>query len=395
MPSTPLQEIKERIRKLQEAMINSEIDAALIVQRVDLFYFSGTGQDGHLFIPAPGEPQLLIRKSYERAVDDSPLKEVLPVKSFSNLKNHVLHSSSRKIKKIGMELDLLPVNNYRAYQSLFQETEIVDISPLVREIRMIKSPYELEFMLQAARLNDQMFAGVSQYLEEGITEVELAGRIESFYRKHGHQGIVRVRSFNSEVFYGHVMSGANLAVPSCSVGPTGGMGINASMPQGAGLRTIGRNEPVQIDYVAVVNGYIIDQARTFYLGDPAPEFLKIHQCALKVQDSLAQMGGPGVECESMYDAALEVVAEAGLSDGFMGHPQPVPFVGHGIGLELDELPVIGRKSPHILQTGMVIALEPKFIVPGKGLAGIENSFLVTETGLKKLTLFDDEIQIVS
>ena len=84
-----------------------------------------------------------------------------------------------------------------------------------------------------------------------------------------------------------------------------------------------------------------------------------------------------------------------MEEGFLGYPQPVPFVGHGVGLELDELPVVGRKSPYVLQSGMVITLEPKFFFPGKGMAGIKNSFLVTEEGLKKLTLFDDTVQILS
>jgi len=392
--STPLREIECRIEALQAKMAQNGFDGALIVQRADLFYFSGTGQDGHVFVPTEGRPLLMVRRDYDRARQDSPLEQVLPTGALSDVKNAVLASRPRAMKSLGMELDVLPVNNYRIYQDLFQGVEIEDVSPLIREVRMIKSPYELDLIRQAAKMNDAMFGHVKDVLREGITEMEFAGSLEAFYRKHGHQGYVRVRSFNQEAFYGHVMSGSNLAVPSCSLGPTGGSGPNASMPQGAGFKKIGRHEPVQVDYVGVVGGYMVDQARTFFLGEPPDKFLRIHSVALSVQNALVEQARPGIRAEELYNTAIRIVGEAGLTNGFMGFPQPVPFVGHGIGLELDELPLLGRKSPHVLHPGMVIALEPKFILPGEGLAGIENSFAVTETGLEKLTKFDDAIQVL-
>ncbi len=394
MPSTPLTEIMRRITGLQNAMAQAGFDGALMVQRADLFYFSGTGQDAHLFVPVEGKPVPLVRKSFERAVEDSPLEQVLPVKSLSDLKNVVESAVSFPLARLGMELDILPVNNYRIYESLFRNASIEDVSPLAKQVRMIKSAYELDFMRQAARLNDLMFSRVPEWVREGMREVELAGLIEAFYRRNGHQGFVRVRSFNSEVFYGHIMSGANLAVPSCSVGPTGGPGINASMPQGVGTKAIGAHEPIQIDYVCVINGYMVDQARTFYIGKAPEKFSRIHGTALEVQNRLAEMGKAGTPAELLYDTAMEMAEAAGLSEGFLGYPLAVPFVGHGVGLELDELPVIGKRSPHILQEGMVVALEPKFIVPREGLGGIENTFVVTTAGMEKLTMFDDAICVV-
>lgn len=394
MHSTPLEEIHRRIKNFQSAMADNGLDAALIVQRVDLFYFSGTGQDAHLFVPAEGSPLLLVRKSFERAVQDSPLAHVVAVKSLSGLKKSIEREYSGPLKRLGMELDILPVNNYMLYSKLFPNAVINDVSSLIRETRMVKSEHELQLIRQAALMNDALFSAVGEILKEGMSEIEFAGLLEAQYRKNGHQGFVRVRSFNSEVFYGHIMSGANLAVPSCSVGPTGGPGLNPTMPQGAGSKIIKRHEPVQIDYVGVVGGYMVDQARTFFIGEPPEKFLKIHATALAIQEALISQGRAGTKAEKLYDIAMNIAAEARLTEGFMGYPQPVTFVGHGIGLELDELPVIGRKSPHVLKEGMVIALEPKFILPGEGLAGIENSFVVTERGLDKLTNFDDAIQVL-
>ncbi len=323
---------------------------------------------------------------------DSPLQHISEVKSFSQLKQSI-NGTGHGIKKLGMELDVLPVNNFRIYQELFPGTEIEDVSPLIKINRMVKSPYELAIMKRAAELNTRMFSFVLEVLKEGMTEMELSAHLEAFYRQNGHQGYVRVRSFNQEVFYGHVMSGSNLAVPSCSVGPTGGPGTNASMPQGAGLKRIGRHEPVSIDYVGNVDGYMVDQARTFYVGEPPEKFVRAHNVAIAIQEAVVKRGLPGVAAEELYDIALEMAKEAELLEGFQGYP-PVPFLGHGVGLELDEFPIIGRKSPHILQENMVVAIEPKFIFPGEGLAGIENTFVVTASGLERITHFDDSIQIV-
>ena len=243
-------------------------------------------------------------------------------------------------------------------------------------------------------MNDALFGSVKDMLVEGMSELELSALLEAEYRRNGHQGIVRVRAFNQEVFYGHLMSGSNLAVPSCSVGPTGGPGTNASLPHGAGTKTIQRHEPVQIDYVGIVKGYVVDQARTYYIGEPPEEFLSIHEKALQIQQAIADRGVPGTRAEDLFDIAMNIAEDADLKEGFLGYPDPVPFVGHGVGLELDEFPVVGRKSPHVLEERMVMALEPKFIVPGRGLAGIENTFVVTSRGLEKLTHFDDAIQVL-
>ncbi|MEW6533370.1 MAG: Xaa-Pro peptidase family protein [Thermodesulfobacteriota bacterium] len=395
MPPIARDEIDRRIKKFQAAMPAEGLDGALIVNHADLFYLSGTAQDAHLFVPIEGLPVLMVRRSFERAAEDSPLENVVPVKSLSELGTIVKDSASMTLRTLGMELDILPVNNFRIYEGLFPESEFRDVSPLIRALRQVKSPYEIALLRKAARINDALFAKARELLREGMTELEFAGLLEAEYRKGGHQGYVRSRQFNSEVFYGHLMSGVNLAVPSCSVGPTGGRGASPAYPQGASLKVIGRNEPVQVDYVAAVEGYMVDQARTYYIGEPPTKLARFHDLALEIQAAIGQRGGPGVKAEELYDLALDMARQAGQEDYFMGWPQPVPFVGHGVGLELDELPVIGKRSSTVLEPGMVMAIEPKFVFPGEGLAGVENTFLVTDKGLERLTLFDDAIQVVS
>jgi len=393
-PVTPSEELQRRIAALQSALAGTKLDAALIVQRADLFYFSGTGQDAHLLVPAEGEPCLIVRKSMERATVDSTLEQILEIKSLSDLKKIVRSACDSHLRSIGMELDVLPVNNYQQYRRLFPQIEIRDASPLIREIRMIKSAYELNLIREAARINDTMFGYVRSVLRPGMTELEFSGLIEAFLRARGHQGICRTRAFNQEIFYGHIMSGVSLAIPTCSLGPTGGPGPNPSYPQGAGMKVIGRNEPIQVDYLCVKNGYMVDQARTFFLGEVPKKFREVHEIALEIQNALAVKGVPGTRADRLYRIAARAAEDAGLSSGFMGYPQSVPFVGHGIGIEVDEWPVVGKNSPHVLREGMALALEPKFVLPWEGVAGIENTFVVTSAGLEKLTLFDDGIQVI-
>lgn len=394
MPPTPLQEIEQRIEKLQSAMAENGLNGALIVERADLFYFSGTGQDAHLFVPVDGKPMLMVRRSFERAIQDCPLEDVFPVTRFADLKDAVLSRFPGTLSSLGMELDVLPVNNYRVYERLFPDAAIVDASPLIKSVRMIKSPYEVDLIREAARMSDGMFSQVKHLLTDGITELEFASRVEAVQHSQGHQGYVRVRAFNREASTSHVMSGSNLAAPSCSPGPTGGMGPNASFPYGAGHKIINKHEPVQIDNAAVAGGYIIDQSRTFSVGRLSDKLLRIHDTAVNIQETIVKLATPGIEAEKLYNTALKMADDAGLGDFFMGWGQPVPFVGHGIGIELDELPVIGKKSKAILMEGMVLAIEPKFILPGEGLSGIENSYLITSNGAERLTLFDDAIEIV-
>jgi Xaa-Pro aminopeptidase len=394
MPSFPKEETNQRISHLRAKLAQGGHDAALLVQDADLYYFSGTAQDCHLLIPAADDPVLMVRKDLSRANDESSLSDIRPVSGYSDIEKIVTSTLGGRAFSLGMELDVLPANNYFRYQKLFPKASIGDISTGIKEIRMIKSALELSIIRRAAQMNDTMFGLVKDILREGMSEMEFSGLLEAQYRRLGHQGTVRVRAFNNQVFYGHVMSGTNLAVPSCSVGPTGGPGPNPSMPHGAGHKKISRNEPIQIDYVGVVEGYMVDQARTFYLGKASKKLSRIHEKALEIQDTIASEGKPGAKAEDLYNIAMEMAEKAGFSRGFLGFPQPVPFVGHGVGLELDEFPVIGRKSPHVLEQGMVIALEPKFIAPGEGLAGIENTYVVSDSGMEKLTRFDDQIQVL-
>ncbi len=389
---TPKSEIHRRLEKLKILMMESGIEAALIVQNTDLFYFAGTVQQSWLFVPSGGEPVLLARKDSDRASAESPLDRVAFLSTSKELPGALKEFGCTIPEKLGMELDVLPVNLFRGYRKIFPNTDIVDISPLIRSARAVKSEYEIGRMRTSARLADEVFATVKNHLREGISEVAFAGKIEAEARERGHQGIVRMRMWGGELFYGHIMSGAAAAVPSFLASPTGGEGVSTAISQGAGFKRIRANEPVLVDYVFARDGYITDQARIFCLGNIAPELQKAHRLMLELQDLLKKRTTAGSRGDEIYEECLEFTRSRGVYDYFMGvGDQRIKFVGHGVGLELDEYPFIAKGQKLPLEEGMTLALEPKLVFPGKGVVGIENTHVVTGDGLEQLGTFEEEI----
>ena len=393
--NVPSSELKDRIAALQARLAKNEVDAALILQTTDLFYFSGTTQQGQLYVPVEAEPILMVRKSYDRARAESNMDIVEPIASLSQIPPVLKNHACRAPRRLGMELDILPVNLFKKYSTLFDGVDIVDISHDIRMVRSVKSPFEIECMARAATLADQVASFVKEDLREGITEVELAGSIEAKARKLGHQGMVRMRLWGSEMFYGHLMSGAAAAVPSALSSPTGGAAMCPAFSQGPGFKTIQRHEPILFDYVFAYKGYLADHTRIFSLGDLPDDLLSAHQVMLNLQSQLKETMLPGVPVGEVYDMALSFVASSGMGDYFMGaEKQRIRFIGHGIGLELDEYPFIAQGQQMPLKAGMVIALEPKLVFPETGVVGVENTHLLTEKGLKRLTHYPDEIEIL-
>ncbi len=392
---TPLNELETRCASLQQHMREKDIDGALIVQNVDLFYFSGTCQQARLYVPAEGEPVLMVRKDVERARAESALSRVVAFSSQKEIPAILKQHGMAMPGKIGMELDVLPANQYLSFSRLFESPEIVDISTDIRMIRAVKSPYEIEIIRKAARLSDHLAEFVPSVLTEGITEIELAGRIEAEARKWGHQGITRMRMFGAELFYGHVMAGAAAATPSYLASPTGGIGVNPAIAQGPSMRPIGRHEPVLVDLVFAIDGYMSDHTRIFAIGDPPDELAAAHNAMLDIQSAVKTAAKPGVAAGDLYDLAVSKAEAHGLGPYFMGAgEQRIRFVGHGIGLEIDEFPFLAKGQDLALKAGMIIALEPKAILPGKGVVGVENTHVVTEAGLEQLGTIREDIVVV-
>ncbi|MBW2429935.1 MAG: aminopeptidase P family protein [Deltaproteobacteria bacterium] len=393
--NTPKTELEQRSGNLKNHLRKNDIDAALILQRVDLFYYSGTFQQACLYIPADGEPILMVNKNTERARAESHIKTIEHLDSPRQIPDIIKAKGYDRPATLGLELDVLPTNLFFTYRKLFSGSEITDLSLPIRLQRAVKSSYELDIMRKAAELSDQVASRLPDLLQEGLTELELAGLIEAEARRLGHQGVTRMRLWGSEMFYGHLLSGPAGAVPSYLSSPTGGTGASPAVAQGPGYRTIQRHEPVMLDYIFAFNGYLSDHARIYSLGALPQELMQAHAAMLEVQQMIKKIAQPGITSGEIYDQALAKTRELGYADHFMGAgSERVRFVGHGIGLEVDEFPFLAAGQKLELQADMTIALEPKLIFPGQGVVGIENTHVVTEDGLEQFGKFPDEIVII-
>ncbi|MGD9732360.1 MAG: M24 family metallopeptidase [Desulfamplus sp.] len=393
--ATPKQEIDNRIDNLQNVLTKNDISGALILQKSDFFYLSGTLQQGWLYVPAQGKPLLMIFKDYERAKSESPIELVVSIISPKEIPALLKDMGYPTPLNIGMELDVVPTNLYFQYKNIFKNREIKDISTEIRLVRAVKSAYEINLMEQAAAMADKVTAKVPELLEAGKSEVQFAGEVEAFARSLGHQGIVRMRLWGNEIFYGHIMSGASAAVPSYMASPTGGQGTTVATSQGSGFNKIGKNEPVLVDYVFALNGYLCDNTRIFSIGSVDDQLLRAHEAMLKVQTAAMQSGVPGMAAGELYELMVKEAESTGYEEFFMGiGDKKIRFTGHGIGMELDEFPFIAKGQTLKLQEGMTLALEPKVIMPGKGVVGIENTFVVTRSGLKSLTRYPENIIVL-
>ncbi|GMB01222.1 Xaa-Pro peptidase family protein [Pelosinus sp. IPA-1] len=394
MDVTPKSEIEKRIYSFQEKLRGQELDGGIIVLNSDMFYFAGTVQNSYLYIPATGDPVLMVKKSLRRAQEESSLKNIIPIKHPMEIPAILASFHCTNLKKIGLELDVLPFNIYQMYRKVFPSAGFSDISPAIKEIRMIKSPYEVELLRNALQVADQAFSAVPTFLQAGIPEIELAALFEAELRKGGYSGSCKMRAFNQDFFYGNVCSGSNGSYPSFFDGPVGGKGVSLSFPQGAGWKKIERDEIVYIDYTCVVQGYTGDQARIFCVGELTPHMTKAFEDMLLIQDEILKGIKPGTPAEEPYLLAVKIAEEMGYKDYFMGYKEDqVKFVGHGIGLELDEWPIFAKGLKNPILPGMTFALEPKLVFP-EGAIGTENSYVMTEEGPKKLSLTPEVITYI-
>lgn len=392
METVPRAEIEERIKRFQSVLERENLDGAFIMQNVDIFYFSGTIQTSVLFVPGQGNPVLMVQKGLQRAREESPLKEVIPINGKGHMVGALRDFGIRKLERVGLEMDVVPASLYLWCVETLPGCRWVDVSMMIRRLRMVKTPYETDQIRKATVILHKGFTEISRVIREGMTELEVDGHLSLVARREGHMGILRMRGWNQEMTYAHVLSGESGSVITFLNSPHGGSGSTPAMAQGAGFRKIGRNEPIGIDFGVGVNGYLSDQFRTCVIGELPGELEKAHECAREILGMLAEKARPGVLCSELYSLALGAAERAGYGQFFMGHGEgQVRFVGHGFGLEIDELPVIAPHFTEELREGMIMALEPKFVFPGRGLVGLEDDYLVTSSGLERLTLTDQEI----
>ncbi|PZD95687.1 aminopeptidase P family protein [Paenibacillus sambharensis] len=383
----PAEESAARISRLQEAVREEGLDGFLLTQNTDIYYLTGTMQTGYCFIPAEGEAVLYVRRSAERAREEAHIRteELGAFREFGAKLAAGLATAVPPDRKrlIGTPLDVLPAQTYLKLADLLEPAGAVlaDASPVMRQLRMIKSSWEIARITQAAQAAAEALAEALNDLKEGVSELDWMARYEYEIRKRGHIGLMRMRAYNQEVITGMVGAGEAAAVPSYFDGPAGGKGLGSAAPQSVSRRLFRRNEPILLDVGCCIDGYIIDQTRTAVMGELPEELLRAYGVTERIMRQTEKLLQPGIIAEKPYQEALHMAEQEGLADHFMGcGADRVRFLGHGIGLEVDEWPVLAKGFTMPLRAGMVIAVEPKFTFPGAGVVGIENTYVIQEEG---------------
>ncbi len=373
-------------------MQDAAVDAVFILQNADQYYFSGTVQIGMFCVPAVGDPIYLVQKSPTRARMESPWERIVPMPGLSKSADILAAEGLHRPTRIGLEMDVLPVSYYLRFQELFPGAEFVDASGAIRRIRMTKSRYEIGLMRAAAEMLARAFTEIPSWAHAGSTELEISARLEGFLRLQGHQGMTRMRGFNHEVAYGTISSGPASSYPTCFPGPVGFIGLYPGILNGASRRRLETGDSVMVDIVGGYGGYITDKTRVFAVHDLHSDMSKAHQFVLAMNGEIESMLKPGTACSSIYRHTIDRIKQSPYAGTFMGvGDSQVRFVGHGVGLELDEWPVISANFEGPLEPGMTVAIEPKIFFPERGGVGIENTYLITETGFEKLTTYPEEI----
>lgn len=394
------QELETRIAKLCAAISkrNPEWDTALIISRVNQYYFTGTMQDGLLLIKRNGTAQFFVRRSFSRAREESPLVEsqlcaIYPMESYRDATQVVGH----ELGETFVETETLTMGVVERLKKYFNIINIHSVDDVVFEVRAVKSQYELCLMQEAGRLHKILLEEVvPNILREGMNELELTAQMYSKMLNMGYHGVTRFYRYQTEMIAGQIGFGENSLVDTNFDGPGGMRGMCPAVPIiGSRDRILKKGDLVFIDIGFGMYGYHSDRTQVYMFGTtPSKEVIEAHRKCIEIEKRTAQLLKPGRIPSMIYKSIMEDL-DSDFLINFMGfEDRRAKFLGHGIGLHVDEPPVIANGFNSPLQENMVIALEPKKGIAGVGMVGVEDTYIVTPNGGKCITGGEKDIIVV-
>ena len=379
-------ELELKWRRIQQAMRQEEADGCLLTMNMNLYYVSGQVFNGYFYLPAEGRPYWFVKR-----LTVPETNQVHVIRKPEQIPDFFRDLNLAMPRKLLLEEDELSYNECIRLQHVFRAEATGNASALIRHIRMIKTPWEIEQMRISARKHEAVYREIPACYRPGMRDIELQIEIEKRMRVHGSLGYFRAFGSNMDIFMGSLLAGENAGEPSPFDFALGGTGMHASGPLGANGTLLREGTTVMADMSGNYTAYQTDMTRVFSIGKLPDRAYRVHRVALEIQARMERTAKPGVPCAELYRDALAMAGQEGLEDCFMGTRFQAKFVGHGVGLEINELPVLTTRSKDILQPGMTFAFEPKFVLAGIGAVGIENTFLVTDSGVEKMTLLDENI----
>ncbi len=382
----PARELHARMEALRLRMDldNPTWELLAIFSKVNQFYFTGTMQDAVLLIPRNGDASYWVRRNLQRAVDESEFGTIHQMGSFRDAA-----ATFKKLPRtIHVEGERLPLAAFERFNKHFKSTNAAPADLSISAVRAVKSAYELERMEQAGIIHQRILEQrVPKLLHAGISEAQFASELYPVMVAEGHHGIARFGMYDTEMLIGHLCFGESSIYPTYFDGPGGNYGMSAAVPLlGSHTHLLKSGDLVFVDVCCGVDGYNTDKTMTYIFdGELPPEAINIHRRCVEIQDEVAAMLKPGAIPAEIFATAMANI-EPDFMQNFMGFGErQASFLGHGIGLHVDEWPVIAKGFDEPLQENMVIALEPKKGLAGIGMVGTENTYVVTPTGGKSLT----------
>ena len=355
--------LKSRRCRLNRFFEEDSLSAVLFTDLRNIRYLCGfSGSEGALLVARDNAWFLCDSRYTEQAAGEVSEAEVrecgaIRIDTISAL----AHEFS--LNRIGFEAAHTTVSAYRKMSEKLAGIELIELGPSLDEIRICKDAAEIDRLASVAQLASQALAGVLTEIRPGVREADIALALELEIRRRGADGLA-----------------FDFIVAS---------GVRGAMPHGrASDKIIETGDLVTIDFGALKDGYHSDETVTVACGEPGSRAREIHEIVKTAHDLAIQAVRPGLGCRELDEVARSYIRDKGYGDYF-GHG-----LGHGVGLEIHEMPTLSPRSTAVLEVGMVVTIEPGIYIPGFGGVRIEDTVVVTEDGCRIITGADKQLLIL-
>ena len=381
-----IKDLELRKTKLLNKINELGVDGCILTTNVNLFYITGCIYAGYYYISKEGDVFHFVKRPHNIALNNT-----IYIRKPEQITEELINTGIKLPRKIFIEMDSIPYNECNRIISSLNIQEPINVSSILRNIRSEKTDFELQQIRICAKRHTEVYKLIPSLFKRGMSDIELQVEIERQMRLHGSIGLFRSYGENMDIFMGSLLVGENAEEPSPFDFALGGKGTDSSLPLGASGKKIEEGQTVMVDMAGNYRPWMTDMTRVFSVGKTSELAYRAHQVSIDIHNAIISFAKNGVACAELYEIAEKIVKQEHLEEYFMGTKQQAKFVGHGVGLEINEPPVLTPRSKEILKQNIVFALEPKFVIPKIGAVGIENTYIVNENSIEKITILEENI----
>ncbi len=388
----PVSELESRQKRLSLALAEEGIESAFIEDPVEMYWLTGGRQNAAFLIGSEGsdvQTTHWVRRSVKRAVFESGGEDSPHITG----RHPRMGDLSQMLMKSGcsvapaMSSGKIPKDRWdfiaRKMEGLVGVPQ--DCTETLFKLRERKSDWELSMIRESGKVNHSMFEAIRENGGLGRTELEMAGIAEDVSRASGFGGRIRMRKWPMDCDRVVIASGRSGGVPSYFDSAVGGVGASPISSLGAGFSRVREGQPVLVDIVHVHRGYVSDCTRMFCSGELGREWAERLDDMVEIGELVRGELGKGGDCSRAWEVGREAAEEMGHGEHLMGmKPEQASFLGHSVGLELDETPVVASGFNRPLEIGGTMAIEPK-VIHLDGAIGIEDTWSRSSDGMECLT----------